>query len=123
MTGPILDKWQQVVNGPDSYEAIADQLMLNGSCIVAWTDCKDTHFDILFTVSPRSFGYLQGGIRGYGYLYISIMKRGCFAFNIDYNEDRFPSYFGEKLREDKGPALDALTELINGVMRKIKIIQ
>ena len=120
MTGPTLDEWQQVVNGEDSYDAIAEQLIVNGSCIAAWTDRKNIHYDVLFTMSPASFGYLQWGIRGYGYLYVSVMRRGCFAFRMDRNEDLFPSYVGEKLSEDEGASLDALTELINGVMKRIK---
>ncbi len=121
MTNLNLDQFRQVTNGPATYDAIAAQLMTNGSCIVGWTDQKDTHWDVLFTVSPKSYGALQGGIYGRGYLYISIMKRSCFAFRIDHQEDRFPSYFAEKLSEDEGPSIEALTELVNGVMRKIRI--
>ncbi len=120
MTALNLDQFRQVTNGQLTYNAIAVQLMTNGSCIVGWTDRRDTHWDILFTVSPKCYGALQGGIMGYGYLYVSIMKRSCFAFRIAYNEDRFPSYIGEKLSEACGPSVDALTELINGVMREIR---
>lgn len=123
MTTLNLDQFRQIVNGPDTYDAIAAQLMMNGSCIVGWTDKRDAHYDVLFTVSPKSYGALHGGIMGYGYLYVSVMRRSCFAFRIDYNEDRYPSYFGEKLNEPSGVALDALTQLINGVMRKIRDVQ
>ena len=123
MTTLNLDQFRQVTNGQLTYDAIAAQLLMNGSCIVGWTDKRDSHLDILFTVSPKCYGALQGGIMGYGYLYVSIMKRSCFAFRIDYNEDRFPSYIGEKLSEPPGPSVVALTELINGVMREIRNVQ
>ena len=120
MTNLNLDQFRQVINGQDTYDAIAAQLMMEGSCVVGWTDRRDTHLDVLFTVSPKNYGDLQGGLRGYGYLYVSIMKIGAFAFRIDYGEDRFPSYIGEKLRLGRGISADALTILINGVIREIR---
>ena len=121
MTTLNFDEFRQVTNGEDTYNAIASELVMNGSCIVGWTDQRDTHWDVLFTVSPKSYGALQGGIYGRGYLYVSIMRRSCFAFRIDHSEDRFPSYLAEKLSEEEGPSIEALTELVNGVMRKIRI--
>lgn len=119
MVFPNVDNWGEIVNGPDTYATIVSELIDHQCCIIGWSDGKHTHFDVLFTLSPRGYGTLQFGIRGPGNLFISIMRRGCFAFQITRSEDLYPSYIGEKLGEGNNEATDALTELINGVLQKL----
>lgn len=119
MTIPNFDEWQEVVNGPETYIAIASELLDHQCCIVGWTDGKMTHHDVLFTLSPKAFGSLQGGLRGEGYLFVSIMRRGSFAFAVRDHNNLHPDYVAEKLEEDRGITSQVLTELIKGVLKQL----
>lgn len=116
------DDWREVINGPETYAEIAARLLTQGAVIIGWTDQNSTHYDILFTMRPAQFGSLQGGVRGPRDLFVSIMRRGCFAFDILSMPSLHPGYIQEKLGiSTECPTSVALTELINGVITAVAI--
>ncbi len=115
-----MDAWNQVTNGPDTYKAIVEELIKNKCCIIGWSDTKYTHYDILFTLSPRKFGHLYFGIKARNDLFVSLMRRGSFGFELTSpSENLHPGYIAQKLGEHGDETMQALGELINGVMREI----
>ena len=111
----VYDDYGEVVNGEDTYSDIAGTLRAMGRpVLVGWTDEKGTHYDILFTLSVSFAGTnIQGGIRSED-LFVSIMRKGAFAFEIDFKEIH-PSYYAEKLAIDSRVTAEKLAELINNV--------
>ena len=67
------DKWGEVINGEETFEQIAKDLIETGKCIIGWTDEGVDHRDILFTYKPKKYGNLQRGFR-WCYLYFSYYK-------------------------------------------------
>ena len=117
---PDFDAWSEVVNGPHTYAAIAESLQTRGSMIVGWTDGHSSHHDVLFTLCPSSRGQLQGGLRGGSDLFVSIMRRSCFGFDIASIAPRHPNYVAEKLGlQTRSVTTEALAELLNGVIAEL----
>lgn len=112
------DTYGEVVNHPDTYAEIAQNLKEGSSVLVGWTDSDMTHFDVLFTTNTVGFGTFQGGVRETD-LFVSIMRRGAFGFEIDH-EDTHAGYYDEKLGGGMGSTSEALAELINGVKKELK---
>lgn len=108
------DTYGEVVNAPETYHAIATELNLDNSCMVGWTDGLGSHLDILFTLGAVKFGNVQGGIQPTIDLFVSVMRAGAFAFNVE-EDDTHPSYYGEKLGLGSGGTVTKIAELINGV--------
>jgi len=120
VTCPNFDDYHQVNNGSDTYRAIAAELIKNKCCIIGWSDTHYTHYDILFTLSPRKFGHLYFGIKADNDLFVSLMRRGSFGFALTSpTKNLHPGYIAEKLGEHGEKTMQALGELINGVMREI----
>ncbi len=114
-----MDEWCDIVNGDNTYRQITVDLNTHSSVIVGWTDGRSTHHDVLFTLRPAQHGSLQGGLRGPTYLFVSIMRRGCFGFRVAERE-LHPRYIAEKLGDSpESPTCKALAELISGVMREL----
>lgn len=112
-----LDEWREVVNGDNTFNQIASDLHERGAVIIGWTDQASTHWDILLTLCPKQYGSLQGGLRGRSDLFVSVMRRGCFGFDVSSSSPLHPSYVAEKFGEtERNPTIIALTELINGIM-------
>lgn len=115
------DKYGEVINGEKTYQGIAEELGRN-AVIVGWSDGHSTHFDVLFTLTALRYGdQIQGGLRPETDLFVSIMRWGAFAFEVD-ESDTAPGYYEEKLG-NRGKFGDvtsaALAELINGVRSKL----
>ena len=112
------DEYGEVVNGEETYQQIAELLRLTSSVLVGWTDGEMTHYDILFTQMPVAFGTnIQGGIKPMGDLFVSIMRRGAFAFDIR-NTDTHWSYYNEKLNGGFGETTgQKIADLINEVKK------
>ncbi len=129
-----IDKYQEVINGKETYTSIAERLKDGHPVLIGWTDENMTHFDILFTYKPDATlgqtingvlvgehflsGSFQGGIRPTD-LFVSIMRVGCFGFEVNkYDTDW--GYYDEKLGgghrfgETTGTKV---AELINGVKK------
>ena len=80
------DKFEEVINGPETYAKIAEILNRDESVIIGWTDEQMSHFDILFWCSPRKtwkFGHLQGGVSPTD-LFVSIMRVGTYGFETNH---------------------------------------
>lgn len=130
------DEYNEVINHPNTFKAIAEELKKSKAVLIGWTDENYTHFDILFTYKPTvAIGQIingvfvediflsanfQGGIRPTD-LFVSIMRVGAFGFEVN-NKDTHWSYYDEKLgsRFRFGETIGAkLAELINGVKKNL----
>ncbi len=111
------DEFGEVINDEETYKAIGERLKTGKSVLVGWTDGDMTHFDVLFTAGVAMYGTTQGGIKADD-LYVSIMRRGAFAFEV-VNTDTRAGYYAEKFGGGLGSTADALSELINGVKKNL----
>ena len=92
--------------------------MLGPNIIIAWTDGHGSQFDILFSYRALPDGPIQGGLKPNNDLFVSIMRRGAFAFSTD--RQSVPGYYAEKLNmSQEGVTIEALAELLNGVRREL----
>ena len=121
---PNLDDWKEVINGEDTFKAIAQELIDYGRIIIGWTDQDFDHRDILFTYQPTKMGNLQGGLR-WCYLYVSIIRYNSMGFLIEFKRDNIkgPGYIQEKLNLSNNSCDTKLCELINGVIHQIDLIE
>jgi hypothetical protein len=109
------DEWREVINAPETYREIAENVREFGASCVGWTDDRRvTHYDVLFAVGPIH-GTLQGihrlAQRDRHLLFVSVFRLGAFAFEIE-DIPLHPSYISEKLNIS---APEDLATLINGV--------
>ena len=119
------DKYEEVINGENTFKQIAKEAVEYGRCIVGWTDGGYDHRDILFTYKPHKYGNLQRGLR-WTYLFISIMDHSSMGFLIedgDCDNTKHDSYIKEKLRLDDNSCNDKICELINGVIHEIDVLR
>lgn len=114
------DKYDEIINGKNTYIEIASKLIHGQSVIIGWTDEESTHLDILFTYhSYKEFcNYLQRGLRG-NELFVSIIGIGAFGFDIN-NSEKHPRYIKEKLNLTGESTCEKLTELINSIIKELK---
>lgn len=111
------DTYGEVINGENTYKEIAYLLKSGRSVIIGWTDEDYTHYDILFSLNVIKEGTLQGGLR-WNDLFVSIMRIGSFGFLIDSKKDS--GYIGEKLGLGDNITTNKLTDLINGIIERLK---
>lgn len=117
------DKYNEVINGTNTYSKIAETLLDTGKCIMGWTDQKYDHRDILFTYQPKYLGGgLQRGLR-WCYLYVSIIGFSCMGFLIESDCDnrKDNEYIREKLGLYNNHCDDKICELINGVIEQLDL--
>ena len=114
------DKYNEIINGINTYREISHVIRMGRSVIIGWTDEKYTHLDILFSLNPykEEKNYLQRGLRAINELYVSIIGFGTFGFDIGKDEKE-SGYISEKLQINGEPTVEKLTELINGIIREI----
>lgn len=112
-------EYGEIINGPETYSKIATSLLMGKNILIGWTDEMSTHYDILFTKDPAIYGTnIQGGIRRDD-LFVSIMRIGCFGFEIE-NTDTHYGYYSEKFNYNFGEATgQKLADLINGVKKEL----
>lgn len=108
------DTYGEVVNDPATYQEIASRLQ-DHPVLVGWTDEAGTHFDILFAINVEGYGTFQGGLKVTD-LFVSIMRRGAFGFEIEHINTH-TGYYDEKLGGGMGSTAERLAELINGVKK------
>ena len=118
------DKWEEVINGENTFKTIAETLLDTGKCIIGWTDQECDHRDILFTYQPKQYGNLQRGLR-WCYLYISIMGCSSMGFLIENktNNIKNSGYIKEKLYLRDNSCDNKICDLINGVIHEIDILE
>jgi hypothetical protein len=112
------DEWGEVINGPDTFRAIAIGLLNCGSVAIGWTDQHSTHYDLVFSFGYLKHGTLQGGLNTGKNLMVAIVRKGCFGFDVASKSDLHYSYVGENLDVPSAETSFALANLIMGV-RKI----
>lgn len=120
-----IDKYNEVINGKDTFKSIAENLLDTGKCIIGWTDGGYDHRDILFTYRPKHLGgELQRGLR-WCYLYVSIIDYTSFGFLIEDMRDnrKHNTYLMEKLRLHDSDCDNKICELVNGVIHELDILK
>lgn len=136
-----MDKYGEVINSPETYEAIAKRLTVHHAVLIGWSDEHYTHYDILFTYGADATigqmvngefvgdhflsGSFQGGIRPTD-LFVSIMRVGSFGFEVDQTETD-AGYYQEKLGRNfkfGDESAEKIAQLINGIKKELlKIIK
>lgn len=112
------DEYGTVYNSKENYREIAEEIYGGGRCVFAWTDQFGSQFDILMVTEPIHLGgMLQGGVKSDD-LFVSIMRRGAFGFEIK-NRDTHASYYDEKLHIGNGCTAKKIADLINGVINEL----
>ena len=112
------NEYDEIINGEETYNVIAGNLLQGLNVFIGWTDNIYTHYDILFTYKALGTGGYQRGLRTSD-LFVSIMSIGSFGFKIDSDKD--VGYIAEKLfngREDE--SVKSVTELINGIIKEMR---
>ena len=108
------NKYNEVINGEDTYFEIAKHLIKGESVGIGWTDEDSTHFDIIFTLGIKKYGLFQGGIKA-NYLFVSILHWSSYGFSTD--DVKLGGYIQEKLRLGNYEKLgEKVKELVNGVI-------
>lgn len=114
-----VDEYGEIINGELTYKTISNKLLAKGDCLIGWSNESGLHYDILFMYQTTFAGAnIQGGIRPTD-LFISIMRKGAFGFEIN-NQEKRPEYIAEKLFIHNEFTAKKLAELINGVIKQIK---
>ena len=118
------NKYEEIINGNETFQKIAKELLSYGRCIIGWTDEGYDHRDILFTYRPHKYGNLQRGLR-WTYLFVSIIDVTSMGFLIEDNADntKDPNYIMEKLRLYDNSCNNKICELINSVIKYIDILR
>ena len=88
------NKYNEVINGTETYKGIAKDLLDNKTIGIGWTDEDSTHLDII----------------------VSIIDHTSYGFVSDSIKDG--SYIQEKLRFNNDCG-NKLAELINGIILEI----
>lgn len=109
------NKYDEVINGKNTYKEIARLLQENDTIGIGWTDEDRTHLDIIFKIGILKFGGFQRGIKA-NYLYVSIIDHTSYAFVPDTIKDG--AYIQDKLRFNNTCG-DKLAELINGIISEL----
>ena len=115
------DEFNEIVNGDITYRAIAEELLEGKSVLIGWTDQLYDHRDILFTLSPTKHGYIQRGLKGQGYLYVSIIGISSMGFML--SGDPTDGYIEEKLRLDGSHCDEMICELIRNVIKYLNKVE
>lgn len=111
-------KYDEVINGKNTYKEIANKLKQNIPVIIGWTDEDCMHLDILFTYQAYKEinNYLQRGFKQSD-LFVSVLSWGAYGFEVD--REKSEGYISEKLNIH-GQIAKKLTELINGIITEMK---
>lgn len=110
------DKYDEVINGIETYKEIANKLLEEQTVGIGWTDEQATHLDIIFKLGlDTKCGSFQRGI-GQNYLFVSIIDHTSYGFAPD--SIKVGTYIQEKLRMNDSCG-DKLKELINGIIMEV----
>lgn len=110
------NKYNEVINGTETYKGIATDLLDNKTIGIGWTDEDSTHLDIIFKLGLNmKCGCFQRGIKA-NYLFVSIIDHTSYGFVPDSIKDG--SYIQEKLRFNNDCG-NKLAELINGIIMEL----
>ena len=74
------NEYLEIINGNETYETIAKELLQNKTVGIGWTDEEYTHFDIIFKLGlDIKEGSFQRGIHK-EYLFVSIIDHTSYGF-------------------------------------------
>ena len=105
------NNYGEIINGEETYKAIANRLLNNETVGIGWSDEEYTHFDIIFKLGlDCKVGDFQRGIRR-DYLFVGIIGHAFYGFVPDTLKET--GYITEKI----GFRNDKLSELINGIIK------
>lgn len=112
-------KYNEIINGEETYNEIVDKLKQNIPVVVGWTDEDYRHFDILFVYKAyrEPLNYLQRGFKPTD-LFVSLLGWGS-SYGFEVDREKHEGYISEKLNV-YGETASKLTELINEVIRRLK---
>lgn len=112
-------KYNEIINGEETYNEIVDKLKQNIPVVVGWTDEDYTHFDILFVYKAyrEPLNYLQRGFKPTD-LFVSLLGWGS-SYGFEVDTEKHEGYISTKLNVH-GETASKLTELINKVIRRLK---
>lgn len=114
------DKYDEIINGEQTYKTIALKLKFGIPVLIGWTDEFGTHLDILFTngAYKEKYNMNQMGLKADD-IFVSVMGIGSFGFYRN-DEDVSPDYIGEKLNlNGKNETTEKLAELINNIKKEL----
>lgn len=110
------DKYDEVINGIETYKEIAKKLLEDQTIGIGWTDEDATHLDIIFKLGlDTKCGSFQRGIRQ-NCLFVSIIDHTSYGFAPDSIKEG--TYIQEKLRMNNDCG-NKLKELINGIIMEL----
>lgn len=115
------DEYGTILNGPETYQAIALALVTTKLALIPWTDEAGTQLDILLAHGVEfapSRSLIQGGVRPTDF-FVSIMRKGAFGFELNDLETH-SGYYAEKLKLSGEETIDKLAEFLNGVKAALK---
>lgn len=114
------DSYEEVINGQETYDEIAGQLLLGNNVMIGWTDEDGSHYDILFCYKKMfmSGSNIQGGINPRSDLFVSIMRLGAFSFEVEKTGTHY-KYYSEKLGIRSLESIISIADLIEGIKRSI----
>lgn len=115
------NEFNEIVNRDITYRTIAEKLLEKKSVLIGWTDQVYDHRDILFTLSPIKYGYIQRGLNGRGYLYVSIIGISSMGFML--SGDPTDGYVEEKLGLDDSHCDKMICELVRNVIKYLNKIK
>lgn len=110
------NKYDEVINGKETYKEIA-KLLKDGKIVgIGWTDGLGSHLDIIFKLGlGAQSGNFQRGIKASD-LFVSVIGFTSYGFKTDSIKEG--TYIQEKLdmRDETG---DELANLINGIIGEL----
>ncbi len=113
-------KYDEVINGKNTYKEIAKLLLKNDAVGIGWTDEDSTHLDIIFMLGISKFGSFQRGIKE-NHLFVSVIDYTSYAFDI--NSIPNLGYIEEKLRmnnECGNKLSELIIEVLIGLRNSVK---
>ena len=113
------DDYGQIINGPNTFQAVAADLLQRDQVVLNWTDRRGTLHNILLAFGPTRIGTLGGVVGGGpGLLWVGVAGTGCVACPAGGGYLSW-DYAAEKLGLKSQPTAEAIAELITGVREAI----
>jgi len=110
-----LDEYNQVVNSDGTFDAVVFDMNYYGSVALLWTDRQATALRILFASPCDVGGSNTISYVNHRQVFVAVKSCGAYTFDSPVSAD----YVAEKLKLSGGVTLDAVAELINGVLSRL----
>ena len=116
-----LDEYGEFLACPENIESVVDKLLATGSVLIGWSDGEATHYDVLLNYIvdfyPENRVSFQRGIH-YNDLFVSVIGRGAFGFDIEEDCYLSPYYFEEKMNIDSPELAAFISDVITNIYQK-----